>query len=155
MSFALGAFRSISGDVSDQEGDDFNDRTGITPPIAGTAEQFQFGQDLFVLYCAQCHGVDGHGDGPASILSPGGYINPEPANFEESGSDFTNYGRYVWKVQEGVETTNMPPWKEALSDDEIFRVIFYIQGFSTPEDYNSKWAPMYTDEFAKQLKAGK
>lgn len=152
MSFVLGSVRTVSGDISDQEGDDFNARTGITPPIAGTAEQYQFGEDLFVLYCAQCHGVDGHGDGPASSLTPGGYIKPEPANFEESGSDFTNYGRYVWKVQEGVETTNMPPWKEALSDDEIFPVIFYIQGFSAPEDYNSKWAPMYTDEFAKQLK---
>ncbi|MEJ2739875.1 MAG: cytochrome c, partial [Dehalococcoidia bacterium] len=106
----------------------------------------------YTLYCAQCHGVDGHGDGPASILTDGGYINPEPANFEESGSDFTNYGRWVWKVSEGVETTNMPPWKYALSEDEIFKVIFYIQSFSKPEDYNSKWAPLYTSSFAKDMK---
>jgi cytochrome c oxidase cbb3-type subunit I/II len=85
-------------------------------------------------------------------LSPGGYINPEPANFEESGTDFPNYGRYVWKVKEGVETTNMPPWKYALSNEEIFNLIFYIQGFSTADDYNSKWAPLYTDIFAKTLK---
>jgi len=77
---------------------------------------------------------------------------PLPANFEESGADFPNYGRWVWKVREGVETTNMPPWKLALSDDEIFKVIFYAQGFSTAEDYNSKWAPLYTDQFARNLK---
>ena len=88
----------------------------------------------------------------ASIASQGGYIMPVPANFTESGSDFTNYGRYVWKVKEGVETTNMPPWKEALSDEEIFDLIFYVQSFSLPEDYNQKWAPLYTDEFAKNLK---
>jgi cytochrome c oxidase cbb3-type subunit I/II len=46
----------------------------------------------------------------------------------------------------------MPPWKYALSEDEIFRLIFYIQGFSTAEDYNSKWAILYTDEFAINLK---
>jgi len=152
MSFVGGALRTVSGDVSDAEGDQFAAATGITPPIAGTQEEYDLGQQLYELYCAQCHGQDGHGDGPASILTPGGYINPEPANFEESGSDFTNYGRYVWKVQEGVETTNMPPWKYALSDDEIYRLIFYIQGFSTAEDYNTKWAPLYTDAFAQNLK---
>jgi cytochrome c oxidase cbb3-type subunit I/II len=152
MGFANGALRTISGDISDEEGDRFNDETGITPPIAGTREQFEMGKQLYELYCAQCHGTDGHGDGPASILTPGGYITPEPANFEESGTDFTNYGRWVWKVQEGVETTNMPPWKYALSEDEIFRLIFYIQGFSLPDDYNTKWAMLYTDTFAINLK---
>ncbi len=152
MSFAQGALRTVSGDISDQEGDKYNDETGITPPIAGTKEQFEKGNKLYDLYCAQCHGSDGQADGPASILTAGGYINPEPANFEESGTDFPNYGRYVWKVREGVETTNMPPWKYALSDEEIYRLIFYIQGFSTPEDYNSKWAPLYTDDFAINLK---
>jgi hypothetical protein len=86
-------------------------------------------------------------------LTYGGYIMPEPANFTESGGDFPNYGRWVWKVKEGVETTNMPPWKWALSEDEIYQVIFYEQSFSTPEDYNAKWAPLYSDAFGKNLKA--
>ncbi|HUS86271.1 MAG TPA: hypothetical protein VMW76_03440, partial [Bacteroidales bacterium] len=94
----------------------------------------------------------GHGDGIASILKTGGYITPEPANFTESGADFKLYGRYVWKVREGVETTNMPPWKYALNDNEMFSLIFYIQNFSEPEDYNTKWAPLYEDSFARNLK---
>jgi cytochrome c oxidase cbb3-type subunit I/II len=151
MSFALGSFRTVDGEISDQEGDDFNDRTHIMPGIAGTARDFQDGKEIFELYCAQCHGLDGLGDGPTSSTEPGGYISPEPANFQESGSDFTNYGRWVWKVREGVETTNMPPWKLALSDEEIFKVIFYEQGFSTPADYNAKWAPLYTDAFARNM----
>jgi cytochrome c oxidase cbb3-type subunit I/II len=152
LSFANGALRTVDGSISDTEGDQYNDETDITPPIAGTREQHEMGKQLYELFCAQCHGSDGHGDGPASILVSGGYITPEPANFEESGSDFTNYGRYVWKVREGVETTNMPPWRYALSDDEIFRLIFYIQGFSTADDYNAKWALLYTDDFARHLK---
>lgn len=152
MSFVNGSIRSISGDFSDGEGDKYNDKTHITPPIDGTKEDFMAGQELFNMYCVVCHGQDGKGNGPASTLSDGGYITPVPANFTESGSDFTNYGRYVWKVKEGVETTNMPPWKMALSDEEIFDLILYVQGFSTADNYNQKWAPLYKDEFARNLK---
>lgn len=152
MSFAMGAVRTISGDVSDEEATRFSLETNIIPPIPGTQEEFEKGKQLYLLYCAQCHGKDGHGDGITSILSPGGYITPEPANFTESGDDFKLYGSYVWKVREGVETTNMPPWKYALNDDEIFILIFYIQNFSVPEDYNAKWAPLYEDTFAQNLK---
>jgi cytochrome c oxidase cbb3-type subunit I/II len=152
MSFVHGAIRTVDGSISDDEGDAFDAKTGLLPPISGTADQYKKGQSIYNLYCAQCHGVDGKGDGPASIATPGGYIQPEPANFEESGKDFTNYGRWVWKVKEGVETTNMPPWKYALSDDEVYQAIFYIQTFSTPDDYNTKWALLYSDSFAKSLK---
>lgn len=152
LTFVTGVPRTIAGDVSDAEGDDYDATEHPKPIIAGTQGDYQQGQALYTLYCAQCHGGDGHGDGPASSTVPGGYIRPEPANFEESGSDFTNYGRWVWKVREGVETTNMPPWKVALSDTEIALVIFYEQGFSTPEDYHAKWAPLYRDPFAQDLR---
>ncbi len=152
LSFVSGAIRTVPGDVSDQEGDNFDATTHIKPGITGTAEDFQRGQGLYRLYCAQCHGSEGLGDGPASIASTGGYINPQPADFTESGSDFQNYGRWVWKVREGVETTNMPPWKYALSDQDIFQLVFYEQSFSAPDDYNSKWAPLYSDPFAQNLK---
>jgi cytochrome c oxidase cbb3-type subunit I/II len=152
MSFAIGAIRTVSGDFSDNEGIKFSDETNFTPPISGTQEQFETGKKLFNLYCAQCHGENGHGDGVASILSKGGYITPQPANFTETGGDFERYGQYVWKVREGVETTNMPPWKYALSDNEIYKLIFYVQNFSSPEDYNTKWAPLYSDVYARNPK---
>jgi len=151
-SFVDGSLRSISGDVSDTEGDKYSDEVMSQPSITGTREQFVAGEKIFGMYCAMCHGQDGKGAGPASIRADGGYITPVPANFTESGSDFEKFGRYVWKVREGVETTNMPPWKEALSDGEIYSAVFYIQGFSTADDYNQKWAPLYTDEFARNLR---
>ena len=151
MSFVLGSTRTVSGDISDAEGDNYANTVLDSPPIDGAMQEFDDGKMIFNLYCAQCHGESGQGDGPASINTPGGYITPEPANFTESGSDFTNYGRYVWKVKEGVETTNMPPWKWALTDDEVYQVVFYIQTFSTPEDYSAKWAPQYSDSFAQNL----
>jgi cytochrome c oxidase cbb3-type subunit I/II len=154
MSFVFGSARTISGDISDAEGDNYAATVLDSPPIAGTQTDYNSGKSIYTLYCAQCHGTMGQGDGPASTKTQGGYISPVPANFTESGSDFTNYGRWVWKVQEGVETTNMPPWKWALTDQEIYQVVLYEQSFSTPQDYNSKWAPMYTDSFARNLMGG-
>jgi cytochrome c oxidase cbb3-type subunit I/II len=152
LSFAEGSIRTVDGGISDDEGDQYDAENHPLPGIAGTLADFERGQALYELYCLQCHGADGHGDGPASIKTEGGYIMPEPANFEESGTDFTNYGRWVWKVEKGVETTNMPPWEEALSKEEIFQVIFYEQSFSLPEDYNSKWASLYADSYGRNLK---
>jgi cytochrome c oxidase cbb3-type subunit I/II len=151
MSFVLGSTRTVSGDISDAEGDNYANTVLDSPPIGGTMQEFNDGKMVFNLYCAQCHGESGQGDGPASINSSGGYIMPEPANFTESGADFTNYGRYIWKIKEGVETTNMPPWKWALTDNEVYQVTFYIQTFSTLFDYNSKWAIQYSDSFAQNL----
>lgn len=152
MSFRDGSIRTVSGDDSDAEAMKFSQETGIGPGIAGNRDQYEKGKELYGLYCQQCHGADGEGDGSASILSDGGYISPEPAKFPETGMDFEQYGQYVWKVKEGVETTNMPAWKYALSEEEMYQLIFYIQGFSTPEDYNSKWGPLYQDPFARNLK---
>jgi len=153
MSFVGGAIRTIDGSVSDDAGDKFDADTHPTPVIKGTAADFQKGKEFYELYCAQCHGTEGHGDGPASIATTdGGYIQPQPANFEESGNDFKNYGRWLYKATQGVETTNMPPWKFALTDTEIAQTIFYIQTFSSADNYNSKWALLYSDSYARTLK---
>jgi cytochrome c oxidase cbb3-type subunit I/II len=154
MSFVFGSARTFSGDMSDAEGDNFALTVLNTPPISGTMQDYESGKSIYTLYCAQCHGNDGQGTGPASIKTPGGYISPKPANFTESGGDFIYYGRYVWKVKEGVETTNMPPWKWVMTDNEIYQLVFYVQTFSTPEDYNAKWGPQYSDSFARNLKGG-
>ena len=150
-SFEAGAVRTVSGDISDGEGDAYDAQFHPLPQISGSLDDYNKGKSLYGLFCAQCHGDSGHGDGPASVVSPAGYIDPQPANFEESGNDFTNYGRWVWKVREGVETTNMPPWKFVLSDQDIYQLVFYIQTFSTPDNYNSKWAPLYSNTFARNL----
>ncbi len=150
-SFKAGAVRTISGDVSDAEGDNFDATQHPTPQIAGTQADYLKGQSFFNLYCAQCHGDLGHGDGPASIAAAGGYINPQPANFEESNHDFQNYGRWLWKISEGVETTNMPPWKYAFTSTDMAQLVFYVQTFAAPADY-TKWAPLYTDSFAQNFK---
>lgn len=148
-SLAEGALRTVDGGVSDDAAKAYAASSGAIPPIAGTAEQFDEGKRLYDLYCAQCHGAQGEGDGLASSTVVGGYIKPEPAVFPETGHDFEHYGQYVWKVREGVPTTHMPPWKLVLSDEEVPLVIFYIQTLAEPTDYAAKWGPLYSDSFAR------
>lgn len=147
-----GAVRTVDGGISDDAAKKYAADTGARPSIAGTQAEWEEAKRLYELYCAQCHGVAGEGDGPASSTVPGGYIKPEPAVFPETGHDFATYGQYVWKVREGVPTTHMPPWKSALSDEEIALAIFYIQTLAEPEDYAAKWGPLYTDVFARMYR---
>lgn len=151
QSLATGSVRTVDGGVSDDAAKKYAAETGAKPAIAGTQAEWDEGKRLSELYCAQCHGLKGEGDGPASGVVPGGYILPEPAVFPETGHDFETYGQYVWKVAEGVPTTHMPPWKHALSDDEITLAIFYIQTLAEPADYNAKWGPLYSDAFARDF----
>ena len=151
MSFLNGALRTLDEEYSDKESLSYALRTQAKPNIKGTKEDFEEGRKLYMLYCAQCHGENGQGDGPASAASPAGYISPKPANLTEAGEALKYYGQYLWKVGKGVETTNMPPWEEVLSREEMEKVIFYIQSFSPTEIYRERWAPLYEDSFAKEV----
>ncbi len=132
--FVDGVVRVIPGDFSDSEAEDLG-KTGIRSPIIKDENNFTEGKKIYNLFCAQCHGINGLGDGPASV-----YIMPEPANFTETNNDFTMHGQWFWKVSEGVETTNMPPWKYVLTEDERWKAIYYIQkNFSEPGVFDEKW----------------
>ncbi|MCX9009829.1 MAG: cbb3-type cytochrome c oxidase subunit I [Candidatus Methanoperedens sp.] len=132
--FVDGVVRVVPGDFSDSEAEDFA-KKGIKSPVLKDDINFTTGGKLYNLYCAQCHGVDGQGDGLASA-----YIKPEPANFTETSNDFTMEGQWFWKVSEGVETTNMPPWKYVLPENDRWKVIYYVQkNFSAPGVFEDKW----------------
>jgi cytochrome c oxidase cbb3-type subunit I/II len=153
LSFASGSIRTITGDFSDAEAIDFSNRTNIVPPINGTQDQFDMGKNILYLYVPSAMVRKAREMVVASILTPRGYIVARPANFTESGVISNTTGNLVWKVREGVETTNMPPWKYSLSDDEIYRTIFYVQNFSAATDYNAKWGPLYKDNFARNMRS--
>lgn len=123
-------------------------------PIDGTEVQYRQGEALFALYCVQCHGADGTGTGPASIASEFGYIRPQPADLTVSANDIPNYGSFSQLVHNGVPTTNMPPWKVALSDDDIVLILFYVQSFADDQTWADKWGPLYTDPFASERPGG-
>jgi|GEM_PF-259758 len=81
------------------------------------------GRGIFMDKCAQCHGNNGDGNGPA-----GRDWIKHPANFTEK--KFRDYpeAKWFWRVSEGVPGTEMPQWKLAgLSEDQRWWVIRYLQ----------------------------
>ena len=87
------------------------------------------GRDLFQSNCRPCHGSKADGNGPMAIG-----FRLRPANFTDPGTISTVVEAYAfWRVKEGgrglpAESTPwdsaMPRWKDELTDDQIWKIIF-------------------------------
>jgi mono/diheme cytochrome c family protein len=109
-------------------------RNGVDPryaskvnPLRSTSENIQAGKMLYGQNCASCHGLSGRGDGEA-----GKSLNPPPANIAVSSKLRVSTDGYLyWTIAEGGAPlqTAMPPFKNALKEDEIWKIILYLRGF--------------------------
>lgn len=91
-----------------------------------TPELVKRGKIVFEQNCVMCHGIHGLGDGPASRA-----INPKPRNFVKAEFKFGNSPAEMFKtVSNGIEGTAMPPWKDALSEEDRWAVIHYERTFN-------------------------
>ena len=92
-----------------------NDSTAVTK-----------GRELYKIYCWQCHGENGYGDGAA-----GGALGEQPANFHSGRVRRQADGELFWKLTNG--RGNMPPFKDALKDDQRWHLISYIRKIANRE----------------------
>jgi cytochrome c oxidase cbb3-type subunit 2 len=88
------------------------------------------GKQVFESHCAECHGTDGHGDGPAAA-----FLRPRPRDFTtgkyklrttESGNAPTE-ADITQTVRRGMYGTAMPAWDRVLPDDDIKDVVTYVR----------------------------
>ena len=94
--------------------------------------ELERGRKIYLRACAPCHGVQGDGKGPAAID-----FNPAPRNFRRGAYKFRTTvsgalpldSDIVRTVREGVPGTEMPRWKNVLSDHDIRAVVQYIKTF--------------------------
>ncbi len=95
-------------------------------PLRATGPIVADGERIYEQNCASCHGQTGIGDGPA-----GKALRPKPANLMHLGrmSMMANDGYLYWAIAEGGKVVNsdMPAFKDALSDNEIWSAIHYIR----------------------------
>lgn len=79
------------------------------------------GKKLFVKYCAGCHGAGGDG---------GGYklLGSDPANLTSPSMKKKSGSALLKTIHEG--TSNMPPWKVRLSEQDSRAVLAYIRTLS-------------------------
>lgn len=91
------------------------------------------GRNIYLRACAPCHGIQGDGKGPAAKG-----FDPAPRNFRRGAFKFrtTVSGALPLQedlertIREGVPGTEMPRWKDVLSDYDISIVAEYIKTFT-------------------------
>ena len=82
------------------------------------------GQETYMMYCAQCHGVTG--DGTATIE-----IDRPARSFVDGGFSFGNTVHAISKTTaSGIPGTPMPPFAEVLTPEEIKNVSEYVRTFA-------------------------
>jgi len=98
------------------------DYAGRTNPLG--AEAATEGSKVFKSNCEACHGVQGHGDGPAA-----GALDPQPKNlavFQKIvGDDYL-----FWRISEGKPGTSMVAWKGILTEEQIWQAVSFIRQLS-------------------------
>jgi mono/diheme cytochrome c family protein len=82
------------------------------------------GAGVYANHCAQCHGENGAGDGPAASRFP-----IASTNFR---AQRVNYEVGLRAIRDGVEGTPMAPWTTRLSNVEIDAVARYVRGLYQP-----------------------
>jgi mono/diheme cytochrome c family protein len=103
-------------------------------PLALAAQDTTAGKQVYVKWCAGCHGDagDGKGIGYTAML-------PRPRDFtgavykirSTASGQLPTQADLERAVDEGLPGTAMPAWKARLSDSERHNVIAYIKTFST------------------------
>ena len=95
-------------------------------PLKNDSTAVTKGRDLYKVYCWQCHGDNGYGDGAA-----GGALGQQPANFHSGRVRRQADGELFWKLTNGKG--NMPPFKESLKEEERWQLITYIRKMANRE----------------------
>ena len=96
--------------------------------LAGTPVQAADVEQVFKFYCAQCHGLQGKGDGP-NVTDDFG---TDPRNFTDkeemeklSDADIKNV------VLDGGPSVSkselMPPWGKTLTEQQVDRCMEYLR----------------------------
>ncbi len=98
---------------------------GKTNPLGSDAAMA--GKAIYDIQCASCHGDSGKGDGPA-----GQALTPPAANLVDSVAKYQDdYLHY--RIAEGGTmdpyNSSMPPFKNVLSEDEIWQVVSHMNTF--------------------------
>lgn len=92
---------------------------GLANPLGsdGAAQ----GAELFQSNCAMCHGAGGLGDGPA-----GQSLEPPPGNLAQVQAEAADDYLY-WRIHAGKPGTAMLPWKNILTEEQIWQLVSFIR----------------------------
>lgn len=96
------------------------------------------GETIYLKRCVWCHGEDGDGLGAAD-----GLLVPPPRDFTMGlykfktspfGEDFANDADIFKMISEGMPGSDMPGWKDMLSEQDIWDLVVYLKAFAELEE---------------------
>lgn len=92
------------------------------PPLPGGTPRERQGEALFQRNCAFCHAADGTAKGWI-----GRFLQPHPRDLTDprAMADMTRE-RLVAVIEQGIEGTSMPGWKQVLQPGEVDALVAYI-----------------------------
>jgi len=104
----------------------FNGRWAtLTNPYAGNAQRAAEGAKLFIAYnCMDCHGADGSGAMGPSLQDGRWHFGGTPGNIFQS-------------IYEG-RPDGMPAWGGRIPDDQIWRLVAYVQSLGAGKDVSTE-----------------
>ena len=97
-------------------------------PLSGNEGEIRKGKEEFDSTCFPCHGREGKGDGPAAAamgIKPIDHTDPVRAG------EITDGERFLI-LKHGIPDTAMQPFGAALSDDQVWRILAFVETLRTP-----------------------
>lgn len=92
-------------------------------PILYTPEAVKEGQEHFQHHCGICHGLDGQNTGVPFAQK----MMPPVADLASEEVQKYADGQLKWIIQNGIEPSGMPGWKDILDDDEMWKMVHFIR----------------------------
>ena len=90
-------------------------------PVAPSEEHLIAGAKLYRQMCSRCHGIASESEN----LYGRSFYPPAP-KLLLSRPSYTD-GQMFWLIKHGIRNTAMPAWGSLLSDDDIWKVVTFIQ----------------------------
>ena len=97
-------------------------------PVAVTEENILAGKKIFEGICWTCHGLDGKGNGPASVQ-----LIPKPADFSKTLVQSQSDGALFYKISVGKGA--MVPFSQSFTPLQRWQLVCYLRQFQS-ENYN-------------------
>src|SRR5258706_11974187 len=119
LALPLGAWRVAIVAQGDREA------AKLKNPVAASAESLTAGQQTYRRQCASCHGINGEGGAGNDLI-------PAPPNLTDDAWDHgSTDGEIFDNIKNGVAPDfNMVPFKDKLTDDEIWHVVNYLKSIA-------------------------
>jgi mono/diheme cytochrome c family protein len=98
---------------------------GARNPMTRTPATVREGGALYAESCAPCHDASGTGHGDAGLaLSPSPALLAHLIRMPDAVDEYL-----LWAISDGGEPfgTNMPAFKEALTEEQIWQIITYMR----------------------------